>query len=272
MPPPGDQGPEGREPAVVVGGQPVHHPMPPDNDQQAAGNDDNPAPPAPRAQSRVGARELKGLLDKTYFEKRPENVAPVRRTAMRELEATVAQKDWNVPRSKPPSNPLRPDFIFIPVVDGVECALNTSTVIEPKTLAEALENGTWTLARLPQGKRAIGSRWVFKIKRKADGSIDKYKGRIVAKGYAQREGVDYTETFAPTARFGALRTVIALAAMEDWELESVDISTAFLNGDIDAEVYMRKPEGVEFPGYEGSEWVLRLLKGVNRIPATRERP
>lgn len=63
----------------------------------------------------------------------------------------------------------------------------------------------------------------------------------------EREGIDYTETFAPTARFGALRTVIALAAMEDWELESVDISTAFLNGDIDAEVYMRKPEGVEFP-------------------------
>jgi hypothetical protein len=189
------------------------------------------------------------------------------------------------PPCKPPTDPLRPDVIYIPVVDGIECALNTSTTIEPKTLAEALqrpdgdqylasaiaevkahlENGTWKLARLPRGKRAIGSRWVFKIKRKSDGSIDKYKGRIVAKGYAQREGIDYTETFAPTARFGALRTVIALAAMEDWELESVDISTAFLNGDIDAEVYMRKPEGVEFPGFEGSEWVLQLLKGLYGI-------
>jgi hypothetical protein len=197
----------------------------------------------------------------------------------------ASQRRWKIPRSKPPSDPLWPDFIQIPIVDGIECALNTSTVIEPKTLAKALrcpdgdkyldsaiaeikahlENGTWELARLPRGKRAIGSRWVFKIKRKADGSIDKYKGRIVAKGYAQREGVDYTETFAPTARFGALRTVIALAAMEDWELESVDISTAFLNGDIDAEVYMHKPEGVEFPGFEGSEWVLRLLKGLYGI-------
>ncbi|CCA74619.1 related to retrotransposon HobS hobase (N-terminal fragment), partial [Serendipita indica DSM 11827] len=82
-----------------------------------------------------------------------------------------------------------------------------------------LENGTWKLVRLPQGKKAIGSRWVFKIKRDADGSISKYKGRIVAKGYAQREGIDYTETFTPTARFGALRTIIALAALEDWELD-----------------------------------------------------
>ncbi|CCA76306.1 hypothetical protein PIIN_10301 [Serendipita indica DSM 11827] len=104
-----------------------------------------------------------------------------------------------------------------------------------------LENGTWKLVRLPQGKKAIGSRWVFKIKRDADGSISKYKGRIVAKGYAQREGIDYTETFAPTARFGAPRTIIALAALEDWELESVDISTAFLNG---------------------TSWVLQLLKGL----------
>jgi len=111
----------------------------------------------------------------------------------------------------------------------------------------------------------IGSQWVFKIKCKADGSIDKYKGRIVAKGYTQREGVDYTETFAPTARFGALRTVIALAAMEDWELESVDISMAFLNGNIDAEVYMHKPEGVEFPGFKGSDWVLRPVNTSTHV-------
>ncbi|CAG7854428.1 Retrovirus-related Pol polyprotein from transposon TNT 1-94 Includes: RecName: Full=Protease; Includes: RecName: Full=Reverse transcriptase; Includes: RecName: Full=Endonuclease [Serendipita indica DSM 11827] len=183
---------------------------------------------------------------------------------------------------RPKPNFKAPDHILIPIVDGVEAALNTSTSREPTTLGEALkrpdgdkyvqaaieevrahlENGTWKLVRLPQGKKAIGSRWVFKIKRDADGSISKYKGRIVAKGYAQREGIDYTETFAPTARFGAPRTIIALAALEDWELESVDISTAFLNGEIDAEVYMQKPEGVEFEGYEGTSWVLQLLKGL----------
>jgi hypothetical protein len=118
---------------------------------------------------------------------------------------------------------------------------------------------------LPRGKRAIGSQWVFKIKRNSDRSIDHYKGCIVAKGYSQREGLDYTETFTPTARFGALRTIIALAALEDMELESIDIATAFLNGTIDAKVYMLKLEGIEIPGYEGPEWVLKLLKALYGI-------
>lgn len=198
--------------------------------------------------------------------------------------SSIPRHAWYMPQRKKSTTLLNPDFICIPIVDGIEFALNASAV-EPNTLAEALrrpdgdkylasaidevrahlENGTWKVVRLPKGKRAIGSRWVFKIKRNADGSIERYKGRIVAKGYAQREGIDYTETFAPTARFGALRTVIALAAIEDMELESVDISTAFLNGEIDAEVFMTKPEGVEIPGFEGPEWVLQLLKGLYGI-------
>jgi len=169
--------------------------------------------------------------------------------------------------------------------DAIDFALFSSTKLEPTSLTEAhsrpdgdkwveaaleeirahLDNGTWELVRLPHGKHAIGSRWVFKIKKNADGSVDRYKGRLVAKGYAQKHGVDYTDTFAPTARFAALRTVIALAAIEDWELESVDISTAFLNGDIDADVYMKIPDGVEIEGAQGREWVLRLLKGLYGI-------
>lgn len=302
------------DPAVIVGGQPIHGPPVPNAQEPAPAGNAPPQPPVLHQRGRVGARELRSLLDTANFEKRPIDVAPRRlRNAAAQRQdmdedsdeelgegddnndeyvhetftssSHLQGKQWNIPRSKPPQDPQHPDFIYIPLVDAIEFALNTSTGPEPRTLAEALrrpdgdkylasaidevrahiENGTWILARLPKGKRAIGSRWVFKIKRKEDGSIDKYKGRIVAKGYAQREGVDYTETFAPTARFGALRTVIAFAAMEDWELESVDISTAFLNGEIDAEVYMQKPEGVEFPGFEGSEWVLQLLKGLYGI-------
>jgi hypothetical protein len=308
-------------PPIVVGGQPVYHPIPgpdpePLDDPAPPADPAPPVPPPVRQRTRPMSRELRGLLDTSNFEKRPGSITGRRPSAARtpgafQLRETDSESEdeeeaaysasipvraakpptpskrqkWRLPHRKPPSNPERPDFIYIPVVDGIECALNTSVTIEPNTLAEAmrrpdgdkyltsaidevkahLENGTWKLARLPEGKRAIGSRWVFKIKRNSDGSIDKYKGRIVAKGYAQREGIDYTETFAPTARFGALRTVIALAALEDWELESEDISTAFLNGDIEAEVHMQKPEGVEFPGFEGSEWVLRLLKGLYGI-------
>jgi transposase InsO family protein/predicted RNA binding protein YcfA (HicA-like mRNA interferase family) len=174
---------------------------------------------------------------------------------------------------------------YVGLNDVVDYAFFSSQELEPNSLAEAakrpdadkfisaaideikahLDNGTWEVVQLPPGKKAIGCRWVFKIKRNADGTIERYKGRIVAKGYAQRQGVDYTDTFAPTARFGALRTVIALAAVEDMELESVDISTAFLNGDIDADVYMQVPEGIEIEGEEKGRWVLKLLKALYGI-------
>lgn len=101
-----------------------------------------------------------------------------------------------------------------------------------------MANGTWTLMKLPPGKKAIGSKWVFKVKRKADGSIERYKARLVAKGYNQRPGFDYVEIFAPTTRYATVRLVLALAAAEDLHLRSVDISHAYTNGDIDAEIYM----------------------------------
>jgi hypothetical protein len=81
------------------------------------------------------------------------------------------------------------------------------------------------------------------VKRHADGSIERYKARLVAKGYSQRPGFDYTEVFAPTFRQSSLRLILALSAIEDLELRSVDISSAFLNGDLDEEIYMKQPEG-----------------------------
>src|SRR5882757_3219309 len=133
-----------------------------------------------------------------------------------------------------------------------------------------LENETWELAQLPPGRRAISSHWVFKVKRKPDGSIDKYKGRVVAQGFSQVWGIHYNEVFALTARMAAVRAVIAIAAMEDLELETVDVSTAFLNGDIDAEVYMKIPDGLEVDGdpkvgEDPKRWVVRLLKGLYGI-------
>ena len=172
---------------------------------------------------------------------------------------------------------------YVPVGDALELAFAVSTTLEPKSLAEAItrpdadkwiaaaidevksliNNKTWEVVPLPHGRKAIGSRWVFKIKRNSDGSIERYKGRLVAKGFLQREGVDYSETFAPTVRLSAVRTVLALAAKEDMELESVDISTAFLNGEMEEEVYMKIPEGLGVEGTEEKgEWVVRLLKAI----------
>jgi transposase InsO family protein len=123
-----------------------------------------------------------------------------------------------------------------------------------------LDNGTWELVKLPAGRKAIGSKWVFKIKRNADGSIERYKARLVAQGFSQRPGIDFTETFAPTTKWAALRSIFALAAFEDLELESVDISNAYLNGELkDVEIYMKQPEGFEV---KDSSWAAKLQKGL----------
>ena len=115
-----------------------------------------------------------------------------------------------------------------------------------------IENGTFELVELPPGQKAIGSRWVFRVKRNVDGSIKHHKARLVAKGFAQHPGFDYTETFAPTPKWAALRAILALAALEDLHLESVDISSAFLNGTLTEEVYMQQPEGFVEKGITGS--------------------
>jgi len=120
--------------------------------------------------------------------------------------------------------------------------------------------GTWVLVPLPPGRQPIGCKWVYKIKRKADGSVDRYKARVVAKGFLQKEGVDYTETFAPVAKFTSIRVLLALAAQHDWEIHQMDVKTAFLHGDLDVDIYMRQPEGFAEPGKE--DLVCQLKKSL----------
>lgn len=94
------------------------------------------------------------------------------------------------------------------------------------------ENRTWTLTELPQGRQAIGLKWVFKVKKDEHGAVVRHKVRLVVKGYAQRQGVDYDEVFAPVARMETVRLLLALAAHEDWEVHHMDVKMAFLNGDL----------------------------------------
>jgi hypothetical protein len=123
-----------------------------------------------------------------------------------------------------------------------------------------LDNGTWELVKLPAGRKAIGSKWVFKIKHNTNGSIERYKACLIAQGFSQRPSIDFTETFVPTSKWAALCSIFALAAFEDLELESVDISNAYLNGELkDVEVYMKQSEGFEV---KDSSWVAKLQKGL----------
>jgi hypothetical protein len=109
-------------------------------------------------------------------------------------------------------------------------------------------NQVWELVDLPLGRKSLGNKWVLKIKRKADDSIDKYKARLVAKGYTQREGVDYEETFSPLVRFASIRLILAMVASLDLELHQMDMKTAFLNGELDEEIFMDQPIGFVVKG------------------------
>jgi hypothetical protein len=115
-----------------------------------------------------------------------------------------------------------------------------------------LSHGTWELAPLPKGRKAVGSKWVFDLKRDKAGNIVRYKARLVAKGYSQVEGVDFEETFAPVARFSTLRALLAHAAEHSLAVHQVDIKTAFLNGRLEEEIYMKQPVGVQSGGNSGT--------------------
>ncbi|KAD6795308.1 hypothetical protein E3N88_06204 [Mikania micrantha] len=121
-------------------------------------------------------------------------------------------------------------------------------------------NNVWTLIELPRGAKAVSCKWVYKTKLDPNGNIERYKARLVAKGYTQREGIDYQETFSPVSRKYSLRIVMALVAHFDLELHQMDVKTAFLNGDLHEDVFMKQPEGFEPKGKE--HMVCKLNKSI----------
>lgn len=121
-----------------------------------------------------------------------------------------------------------------------------------------VKNNTWKIVERPSDKTVIDNRWVFKIKEKTDGSIDRFKARLVARGFNQQFGVDYNETFSAVVRFTSIRTILAVAANRRMKLKQFDIKTAFLNGKLDDVVYMKQPIGFS----DGTDKVCRLIKSL----------
>ena len=172
------------------------------------------------------------------------------------------------------------DHVFMAGFDEIIAEAIEETSTDPKSLAEAqsradwprwkeamdkemstLEKaGTWKTVPRPTDKNIVGSKWVFRIKRKADGTVDKYKARLVARGFSQIYGVDFFNTYSPVARLSSFRLILAIAARYDWEVESFDFVGAYLNGELDdnEEIYMDSP-----PGYSNdADTVKRLLKAL----------
>ena len=121
-----------------------------------------------------------------------------------------------------------------------------------------MENKTWEVVPLPEGRKAIKCKWVLDYKPAHKGAEARYKARLVACGYAQLYGIDYLDTYSPVVKHYSIRLVLGIAAAMDLEMIQLDIKTAFLNGVLEEEIYMQQPEGFVLPGREAE--VCRLLK------------
>lgn len=155
---------------------------------------------------------------------------------------------------------------------AVQCANWRDAMNKELTALE--ENNTWKITKLPPGKKSIGCKWLFKTKYNPDGSIERYKSRLVVLGCKQVYGIDYVETFAPVAKLTTVRTLLAVAAIQGWTTVQMDVSNAFLNGDLDEIVYMRFSQGYTGMGsritaesvsavtWSTGGWVCQLLKSL----------
>ena len=121
-------------------------------------------------------------------------------------------------------------------------------------------NQVWDLVELPAGKKPIGCKWVFKTKRDSRGNIERYKAQLVVKGFTQRKGIDYKETFSLVSKKDSFCIIMALTAHFDFDLHQMDVKTAFLNGDLHEEVYMKQPDG--FVSSSGDQLVYKLKKSI----------
>ena len=216
----------------------------------------------------------------------PKPLKPVKLS--RELQQL---RDFNSSASNDPApSPLQMNDTHASLALLTECwadtenerALVSSSPVDddPRTLREALARperlqwwaaaqaefnslqkaGTYRLVQLPQHRTAIGCKWVFKTKRGAQHEVIKLKARLVAKGYSQQPGVDFKEVYAPVSRYSSIRALTALVAHYDWEFHQMDVKSAYLNGDLEEEIYMEQPEGFIVEGKE--DWVCRLDKSL----------
>ena len=182
-------------------------------------------------------------------------------------------------RSTHPPRPLNWYGFFSPVSLGA----TFSTISIPSCYKQAMEhecwqiamqaelqaleeNHTWDIVPCPPTVKPIGNKWVFSLKLHYDGSLDRYKGRLVSLGNKQEYGVDYEETFAPIAKMTTVQTILAIAASQSWRLHQNDVKNAFLHGDLQEEIYMKRPSGMTTSSPHDVCKLRRSLYGLKKVP------
>lgn len=187
-----------------------------------------------------------------------------------EMEINTEENGRPERRSKLPT--YLEDYVLGYAAGVASCAreepLNVQEAMKEKEWREAMSSemeshrsiGTWELVPLPKGRKAIGSRWVFKIKRNEKDKVVKYKARVVAQGYTQRYGIDYCDVYAPVTNYTTFRTFLTIAGKQKLTVQHLDVKTAYLNGVLEEEIYMRQPPGFAVQGQE--ELVCRLKRSI----------
>ena len=127
-------------------------------------------------------------------------------------------------------------------------------------------NGVWDLETIPKGAKTVGCKWVYKTKYDFKGNVERFKTRLMAKGFTQREGIDYNETFSSVSCKDSFRIIMALVTHYDLELHQMDVKTTFLNGDLEENIYMAQPRGLVVEGKERIE--CRLKKSIYGLKQT----
>ena len=146
--------------------------------------------------------------------------------------------------------------------EAISCDNSSRWMIAMQEEIESLhKNGTWDLVKLPKSKKAVRCKWVYKRKEGTPGVEEaRYKVRLVAKGYSQTPGVDFTDVFSPIVKHSSIRALLGIVAMHNLELEQLDVKTAFLHGELEEDIYMQQPEGFVVLGKE--DYVCYMKKSL----------
>ena len=185
---------------------------------------------------------------------------------------TVRRSSRNI---RPPQR-FSPSLFYILLTDGgepesydealqIEDSIKWELAMKDE-MNSLMTSQTWELTVLPQKKKALHNKWVYRVKEEHDGS-KRYKARLVVKGFQQKEGVDYTDIFSPVVKLTTIRLVLGIVAAENLHLEQLDVKTAFLHGDLEEDIYMHQPQGFIVQGKENLVCKLRKsLYGLKQAP------
>jgi Reverse transcriptase (RNA-dependent DNA polymerase) len=197
------------------------------------------------------------------------------RISNREIQRSTKLRDFITYQVK---YPIQEFISYDKLSNNYKCFLSSiSKELEPNSYQEAIKspawcktmeeelhalekNRTWKITQLPKEKKLVGCKWVYKIKYNGDGTIEKYKARLVDKGYTQTYGIDYHDTFAPIAKMNTIRILLSVAVNNNQTLYQMDVKNVFLQGTLDEEIYMNLPSG--YKSESGKDLVCKLEKSI----------